>query len=479
MKALFCYFAIFLFGLPSFALDSDVIATDSNVVSVDSQTTATDSKITTNSKTSTMVSKISDPDCEPFEIDLQTVFSLVEAENLTVLLNREKIEQALQEAYIKRADLFPQITATFTPTRSRFAFNTGGRGGDRIAVYPANRFDELFNATFAVFDLTKIAGYRAAKMGWQVSELNYNAILQDVMTATAEAYFLYIRNLQSLDATDANIRKAEALLKLAEARFNAGVASSIDVNKAQVQVAVYKRDRLADEITIKQSELNLKQMLDIHVDQSIKVSYDSDAPRPKPNLQKPPLSCVFQNRYDYLTAFQQLQLNRYQQKAAAWAWYPSINAQGNYGYAAALAYDGDMFNEWMVGITASMPIFDGFRILSNVRQKGSLVRQQQTIVQELANTISTEFTLNSYTLELRYNEIDLTRQQVSLGEKELDLAEKRFKEGVADNTDVVLAQTALAIFRDEVVDILYLYDLSRLEWAKTLGDVRNILCDAN
>lgn len=529
MKALFYCFAIFLLVSPAIAADSKANSADSKpkvadskVVKaevkdkIDSKASAGDSKAdVTDSKTKIVDSKIaaadakgkegdskasivdsktkatdlkgkiksaagsksSDTDDEAFELDLETVFSLIECENLTVLLNREKIEQALQDAYIRRADLFPQVNTTLTQTRDRLVVPVGG---NVEFGYYINRFDGLLNGSLAVFDLNKIAGYRSAKMGWQISALNYNAILQDILTATGKLYYLHIRNLKALDVTDANIEEAQVLLDLAQARFNAGVASPIDVTKAEVQLAIYKRDRLSQEIIIKQSELELKRVLDIDVHLPIKVSYtdESDKPRPKPNLEKPPIGTVFDNRFDYQTAYGQLERNRYDYKAAGWASYPVVNTFGNFGYASGYAFQNNAEKEWQIGIGISMPILDGFRILSNVLQKASLVRQQQTVVQDVINTINTEFTLNAYTLEVRYSEIELIRKQVELGQQELDLAKTRFKEGVADNTDIVTAQTNLATFMDNLVNILYLYDVSRLEWARTLGDVRNVLCDA-
>lgn len=463
MKALFYCIFFLLLGLQSLLADSKSPELDN-------------AKPSESDKSESVVSS----DCNTFKLDLKTVFSLIECENLTVLLNREKIEQALQEAYIKRADLFPQVNLVFNQSRSQTNFNVGGIGGDTIATFQANRHEELINGNLAVFDLTKIAGYQSAKMGWKISALNYNAILQDVLTATGKLYYLHIRNLKALDVTDANIAEAEVLLDLAKARFNAGVSSPIDVTKAEVQLAIYKRDRLNQEIIIKSSELNLKRALDLDVDQPIEVSYiSSDKARPEPNLHKPPLSTVFQNRYDYLTACGQLARNKYDQKAAGWASYPVINATGNWGYVAPIIFMGQYRENWTIGVGISMPILDGYRILSNVLAKGSLVRQQEATVIDIANTISTEYVLNAYTVETLYSEIDLTRQQVALGRQELELAKTRFKEGVADNTDVVTAQTNLATFMDNLVNVLYLYDVSRLDWARTLGDVRNALCDAN
>lgn len=425
-------------------------------------------------------SKIDDGGCQPLELTLEKVFCIIESENLTVLLNRERIEQALQEAYIRRADLFPQIGLNVSQTRAN-VITTGNSLGSQIAIAQSiNDFDATLDANFAIFDLTKIAGYQSAKMGWKISALNYNAILQDILTEAGKLYYLHIRNLKALDVTDVNLREAKVLLDLAKARFEAGVSSPIDVTKAEVQIAIYQRDRLNQEVIIKTSELELKRMLDIDAAVPITVAYSSsDDPRPKPEIEKPALQEVLGKRFDYLTACVQLKRNIYDQKAASWAAYPQITAIGNWGYGSQLPFDGNMLQEWTVGIGLTMPVFDGFRIRSNVLQKGSLVRQQQANLVAVANQINTQLSLNSYALEIRYSEIDLTRKQVSLGQQELDLAKTRFKEGVADNTDIVLAQTNLATFMDNLVNILYLYDNARLEWARTLGDVRYALCDGH
>lgn len=489
MKALFYCFAIFLFGWPVFAADSKGIAIDPKFIDSKSKSATVGKKVDSYSKNSEKDSKVKKTDtkdkakepesgCEVFEIDLETVFGLIEDENLTVLLNREKIEQALQDMYVKRADLYPQVNASLTQTRDRLVFPIGG---NREGAFYANRFDGIFTGSYPLFNLNKIAGYRSAKMGWQISALNYNSILQDVLTATGKLYYLHIRNLKALDVTDANIKEAEVLLELAEARFKAGVASPIDVTKAEVQVAIYKRDRLSQEIIIKMSELDLKEALNLCVDLPIKVKYvDSDKERPKPNLEKPPICEVYQNRFDYLTAYWQLERNIYDYRAAGWASYPVINLFGEWGYASGLAFQSSTAKEeWTIGVEFTMPVLDGYRILANTMSKCSLIRQQQYILQQVIATINTEFTLNAYTLELRHSEIELTRKQVALGQEELELAKTRFKEGVADNTDIVLAQTNLATFMDNLVNILYLYDVSRLDWARTLGDVRKALCDAD
>lgn len=411
-------------------------------------------------------------DCPTLELTLEVLFNCIEAENLTVLLNREKIEEAFQIANIARAELLPQFSLSLAQNRSL----TVGDFGAGDTSFTNSLFNGTINGTLVLFDLTKVAGYQEAKMGETISALNYNAILQEVLTDAATLYYQHIRNLRGLNVIEANLNQAQVLLDLAKTRFNAGVASPIDVTRAEVQVAIYERQQLELQISIKRSELNINRILDFDVHQKFEIpNVKLERDPPAPDITIPPVNAILLNRYDYLTANATLALNEFQEEAAFWDYYPKVLLTGSWGYAAPVPFDGIWLPEWSITLGLTMPLFDGFRIRSNILRESSRVRQQKDILLDLANTISTEITLNSFTLETRFAEIDLVRRQVILGEKELELAKSRFQEGVADNTEVVNAQTKLAIFLDSLVEIVYAYDISRLEWARTQGDVHLLL----
>jgi len=61
----------------------------------------------------------------------------------------------------------------------------------------------------------------------------------------------------------------------------------------------------------------------------------------------------------------------------------------------------------------------------------------------------------------------------------LRLARQRYQQGVADNREVLDAQNRLAFAEDNLVDAVFLYNLSRLELARARGDVRGILAEKN
>jgi len=60
-------------------------------------------------------------------------------------------------------------------------------------------------------------------------------------------------------------------------------------------------------------------------------------------------------------------------------------------------------------------------------------------------------------------------ESAQLAERELEMARDRFRAGVADNLEVINAQTALANARDAQVAALAEYNAARLNLAAALG----------
>jgi outer membrane protein len=64
---------------------------------------------------------------------------------------------------------------------------------------------------------------------------------------------------------------------------------------------------------------------------------------------------------------------------------------------------------------------------------------------------------------------------LQLAKDQLQLAQQRYKEGVADNREIIEAQNQLALADDNAIEARYRYNLSRVELARAKGEVRDVL----
>ncbi|MDP4878936.1 MAG: TolC family protein, partial [Opitutales bacterium] len=176
-------------------------------------------------------------------------------------------------------------------------------------------------------------------------------------------------------------------------------------------------------------------------------------------------------------ASEQLQLDqaRLTRKAAAWQRLPSIELFGEWGYDSDDAFDRDEKEAWLAGIRASIPIFEGGRIASERREAAAVVRQREYLMRDLGNRIQREFRFAMIDMDSRYAQIEIARDEIRLGRAEIEQAEERYREGLADNRELIDAQQRLSDAENSHLRAIYLYGLSRLAFARAIGSVERVL----
>jgi outer membrane protein TolC len=128
-------------------------------------------------------------------------------------------------------------------------------------------------------------------------------------------------------------------------------------------------------------------------------------------------------------------------------------------------------------VALSVPVFDGQRIRSGERQARSQLRSQEFRVRQLELQIAAEVRLAHQDARSRHAQVGVAEKSLALSMEELQLAQRRFEQGVADNREIVDAQNRLALASDNLNEAIYQYNLSRVELARTRGDVRVVLSE--
>lgn len=411
---------------------------------------------------------------EPVNLTLEQALASVERVSVTVLLSREAAAQAFEVVNQQRAGVMPLVDASLQQRRSQ---------GVSIATVvvasgrPASRFDGLLSGNYPLLNMQRLSALRGAKTGAQAAEANYQAVVQDIMTSVAQSYFANLRNLRRLDVLDANIARARALLELARNQLAAGVATQIDVTRAEAQVAQAEQARLQQVTVLYQSELLLKRILDLESGGQLKLA-DFQVRRADATLFTfSDKKTAFEKRADYLAAQKTLEQTQIDVRSAKFERLPTLSLTGTYGYASANFDDNSKQEQWSAGVGLSVPVFDGLRNGANRRIALSRQRAQAARVHNLELQITSELRLALQDAGSRNAQITVAGKNLQLAQEELRLAQQRYRQGVADNREVVEAQNRLAIADDNFVEAVYQYNLSRVELARTRGDVRSVLSE--
>jgi outer membrane protein TolC len=392
-----------------------------------------------------------------------------------VLFERESVRRALEQSFQQRAGLLPQIALRASQARQQF-----GRGfaGDAFEAPPFNSFGARLEGSLSLFDTQRYADYRLALLEHAIAETNYQVALQDILDQAVQLYFTQLRDLRRVEIVAGNIERNAALLDLARQQLVAGSAVPIDVTRAEVRLATQQRAMMSAQAAVKTSSLQLKALLDVDLDRSLhldrSIIHDIKAP---PSLKRyaPTGRSWMEQRPELASQQKQLAQAQLARRAAAWQRLPSVELFGNWGYDSNEALDRRHAEAWLVGVRASMPLFEGLRIAAKKREAAAALRQQEHQMRALQTRIEREFRVAMIEMDARYAEIAIAREEIRLGHDEVEQAELRYREGLADNRELIDAQQRLADAENSHLRSAYLYGLSRLAFARAIGAVERVL----
>ena len=380
-------------------------------------------------------------------LTLERALASVEGANVSVLLGREAAAQALELSHQVRVGILPSVSLSAQQRRTQGVSIVNGVA---VSGAPANRFDGKLTGSYSVLNPQQLSAVKSARAGVAVAQADYQATVQSVLSSVAQVYFTHLRNLRRLDVLDANIARAQSLYELATNQLKAGVATQIDVTRAEAQLELAKQARLQQETTLYQSELLLKRLLDLPPGDPMKLADFPVRRVDAKSLLFGDEKTTFEQRADWLRAQKTVEQSKIDVRTAKFERLPALSLGGEYGYAAGNFDDSGKQEAWFAGATVSVPIFDGLRSGADRRAALSRQRSQEIRLHNLELQISSELRLARQDASSRNAQITVAEKNQRLAEEELRLAQQRYQQGVADNREVVEAQNRLAIASDNL-----------------------------
>ncbi len=256
-------------------------------------------------------------------------------------------------------------------------------------------------------------------------------------------------------------------------KYDQGLVAEFDLIRADVRVKNVKPNLIQAENAVNLTTLSLKALMGIDMDQEIIV--EGNLKDYEQNLYSDIIAAdtSLANNSD-LKQFdiqaEQLQKTLELYKAQYW---PTVSISGNYMY---MSMNNDFrFKDYKwspystVGLTVSIPIFDGFRKRSDIKQTQVSLEQmklkREDIVRNL--TLSVKNSVSSMTNYVE--QVFSTRDAVKQAQKGYEISQKRYDTGMGtllelNDAELALTQTSLSYNQ-----AIYYYLSAKADLAKTLG----------
>jgi len=408
------------------------------------------------------------------ELNLEQAIQLAVQNNLATLLAKERQREARGIARELRAGLLPNIAGTayqanVTQNLAALGFQPGTFPGiTNTFIGPFNNFDARARLAQTIFSLSAIRNYQAGRAGVRIAELEESLAREQVANATALTYLEALRANRSVAAAQANVELAQALLTLAQDQRKAGVATGVDVTRAQVRLGGEKVRLAQAQTASEQALLNIQRVVGVPLGSALTLTdslrFTTEA---MPSIETA-ISQAGQNRPEVRIAEAEVTLDNVERRAVRAEQLPSLEFLADYGVSGITPTNRDLPTR-RVAVQLNVPIFNGGLTRARIEVAASRQRQVELQLGSIRGQVEEDVRLALATIKTTAAQVSAADQTVTLAERELEMSRDRFRAGVGDNVEVVGAQTALSNAREAQVTALAQYNAARLNLASALG----------
>jgi len=377
--------------------------------------------------------------------------------------------EAAEAAFVSaRSAYFPQISLQASATKSGGTFLLGpiARAGE------FNNYVAGFQGQQLLFDFGKTIGHVSSSSDFaSASEQDYRAAQQNVVLSTHVAYFGLLQAKRVRDVSSETVKQTEEHLRQAEAFYKVGKNPEFDVVKAEVDVANANVNLITAENNLKLARLQLENVLGVKLKEDTALEDNLEIPQePKIELQAA-LETAFQTRPEVIAARTRVEANKALLTSAKAAHFPAINVTGGYGWRG-FALDQPLYNSWNIGLSFSVPIFEGWAVAAGVDQANANLKAAEASNEAIIQSVVLDVQQQYLTLEESAERIEASKKLVAQAQEALKLSQGRYNYGAGSPIEITDAQVTLSNARITYIQSLYDYRVSRARLQRAMGIIK-------
>lgn len=433
----------------------------------------------------------------PFVGQGQTVMTLDECIQLAEANNR-RIEASEQQFLASRYDLhstkalfFPSFSLSgnvlYSTSDGSYASGSGllpVLGADGVptgqsAFFPSidlsYGLDWIFNGGIKVEQPLYMGGkirtgYRMAKIGHEIAQLNKRLTETDVIVETSRAYAEVVRTQELMQVATSYHSLLNELLRAVESAWKHGMKSQNEVLKVKVKLDESELNLRRAENGHRLATMNLCHYIGVPLSEQINVEYTW--PVTDDSYEQ---GTSIYNRPEYLILEQKVGLAQQQVAMARSEHLPQIGLVGQYGYTNGIELNRrKLFDDWnfLVGVQVSIPIFDFGHRINKIKSAKAQYAQAQAEREDINEKLTLEMAQSLNNLDEAFLERKLAESSVVSAEENLRTSRMHYEKGMETLSDYLEAQTLWQQAHQTQVNARVNCYLKRLEYLRTIGSVR-------
>lgn len=399
---------------------------------------------------------------------LRACIDYAKAQNVTVRKNKVSVQSAAIDLADARAEKLPTVSFSTNQQYSNRPFQSKSQkviGEQVVTTSSKNSYSGNYavNASMPLYDGGKIKNtVKLKEINSQIAELTVEQSELNIEEQITKMYVQILYARETIKQDEEQIALAETQLKRAQALFKSGLLNKADVSQLESQLATDKYQKVADQTTLDDYKLQLKQLLELDGDEAFDIpeqNLDGDVLAPLPN--KSDVYATALTLRPEIRA-QQLAMGKsdIDVKIAKASMLPTVNLSAGVSTNNTTG-NGNMFTQlkdsWNngIGVTVSVPIFDHGKT-KNAIAKAKL--EKETSYLELLDNQKTlwktieSYWLNANSAQQRYV---AAKEKVKYAKTSYELTSEQFRLGLKNILELVTDKTTLVTSQQQMTQAKY------------------------
>ena len=420
-------------------------------------------------------------------IDESIDLAIENNENLKNSYLEEKISKALSKEYLSIG--LPQINFDGGVKYNHEVqkslidisrFMPGVPEGTEQEVQFGQTYDGRMDLTLdqMIFNGSYFVGLSAAKELVNLSEKLTVRNIIDINESVQKAYYTVLNTKKRIELVDINLSRLNTLLEQTKKLYDNGFVEKLDLNRIMVSFNNLKSEK------IKASRLYQlsKEVFNFQIGVPIGTEIELIGELSEDLIYSFIYSLEdfdYSQRIEYSILQTDKNLKFYGLKNNRSQYLPQIYANYNYGYNTSssnynLFFDSDRWKSFgTLGFKIIVPIFDGFLKRSKINQSKYKIEQVENQMLFLERSINLQVNQAISSYENTKESIIVSKQNLELAKDVYLATERKFKEGVGSNLELIDSNNSLKTAQNQYYNSLYESVIASIEIKKTLGTLLN------
>ena len=413
-------------------------------------------------------------------LNLDKVLEIALTDNPSIIVADKTIET---KRYAKKeaiTGLFPTASFSATGTKNIEVATMAMAMGDQVIKvkmgrpynYSANLQAALPLVVPQLWKSIEVSEEQVQLAIEQARESKINTIAQ-----VKQAYYGLLLARDSYAALLAAQKTAEANAKNAKLMYEVGTISEYDKLQADVQLASLKPNVLSIENGIRLSEMNLKVLMGVDVNEPMK--FEGKLSDYEEQLFADLLKLKENTDLTDNSTLRQLDANermlRMSETINKMGYLPTLALALTAGYSAMPdefnPFDASFYGSIGLSLSLSWTLFDGFQKYMKTKQNKIAIENLQIQRENVQRQLELAVTSSLNNIETAAEQVVSNKENIYAAERAYGISEKRYEAGSGTMLELTASESSLLQARLQYVQAIYDFLNSRASLEQTLGKV--------